>query len=152
MTVYCTSFLIHSTDNPPKALDIAHNDPAYRDLLPHFAAVAFMGTPHGGSDVAFWTSFGARLLHAMSLGTRTNKDLLKSLRKDSHFLGLLSQKFAVQSNALRILSFYETEKFPMMNCRVSSTPRILMESHEVLVIHSHCKDRRERVCSSTAPK
>ncbi len=102
-----------------KALSIAHEEPTYRSLLDRFAAVAFMETPHGGSDVASWTTLGARLLNALSLGTRTNKELLECLRKDSSLLTLLSQKSAVQSQSLRIVSFYETEKFPMMSCRVS---------------------------------
>ena len=102
-----------------KALSIAHEEPTYRSLIDRFAAVAFMGTPHGGSGVASWTTLGARLLNALSLGTRTNKELLECLRKDSPLLTLLSLKFAVQSQFLRILSFYETEKFPMMSCRVS---------------------------------
>ena len=104
-----------------KALSIAYEEPSHRSLLDRFAAVAFMGTSHGGSDVAFWTTVGARLLNALSLGTRTNKELLECLRKDSPLLTLLSQKFAVQSQLLRILSFYEAEKFRMMSCRVSVT-------------------------------
>jgi hypothetical protein len=78
-----------------------------------------MGTPHGGADVAFWASYAGKLLNAVSLGTRTNKDLLRVLRTDSSFLGLLSQKFKIQSQSLQIISFYEVEKFPLLNCRVS---------------------------------
>jgi hypothetical protein len=80
-----------------------------------------MGTPHGGSDIAFWASYAGNLINAISFGTRTNKDLLGVLRKDSTFLGCLSQKFILQSRSMRILSFYETEKFPLLNCRVSNT-------------------------------
>jgi len=78
-----------------------------------------MGTPHGGSDIAFWTSHASRLIHAATLGTRTNKDLLQVLRKDSEFLESLSKKFALQNQSLKILSFYETEKLSFMNCPVS---------------------------------
>lgn len=77
-----------------------------------------MGTPHGGSDVALWASHASRFLHAASLGTRTNKDLINFLRKDSKFLGSLSKKFEIQNASLQILTFYETEKFPMLNSRV----------------------------------
>ncbi len=102
-----------------QALNLAYQDgKSYRELLERFAGVAFMGTPHGGSDVAFWTSYAVRLLHAASLGTRTNKGLLQFLRKDSKALGLLSSKFGTQNESLQILSFYEIEKFPMLNCRV----------------------------------
>ena len=80
-----------------------------------------MGTPHGGSDIAFWASYAGNLINAISFGTRTNKDLLGVLRKDSEFLGSLSDKFLLQSRFMHILSFYETEKFPMMNCRVHNS-------------------------------
>ena len=102
-----------------KALGIAHEELTYRSLLDSFAVVAFIGTSHRGSDVASWTTLGARLVNALSLGTKTNKELLECLRKDLSLLYLLSQRFAVQNQSLRILSFYETEKFPMMSCRVS---------------------------------
>jgi hypothetical protein len=61
-----------------------------------------MGTPHGGSDIAFWGSYAGNLINAISLGTRTNKDLLRVLRKDSAFLGSLSQKFILQSRFMLI--------------------------------------------------
>ena len=35
-----------------EALSIAYEEPRYRSLLDRFAAVAFMGAPHGGSGVA----------------------------------------------------------------------------------------------------
>jgi len=102
-------------------LIICHNDGHYRHLLEKFHGVVFMGTPHGGSDIAFWASYAGNLINAVSLGTRTNKDLLRVLRKDSAFLGSLSQKFILQSKFMHILSFYETEKFAMLNRRVSKS-------------------------------
>ena len=89
-----------------------------------------MGTPHGGSDVALWASLAANFLHSASYGSRTNKDLLQLLRRDSKYLGSLSKQFLMQNQSLRILSFYETEKFPLLNCRVNAAryfPRHLRE-------------------------
>jgi protein SERAC1 len=102
-----------------QALNLAHQCPEdYQDMLEKFTGVVFMGTPHAGSDVALWASYAGRLLHAASFGTRTNIGLLEVLRKDSGFLGELSRTFALQNKSLRIINFYETEKFPMLNVRV----------------------------------
>ncbi|KAH6976535.1 Alpha/Beta hydrolase protein [Ilyonectria sp. MPI-CAGE-AT-0026] len=87
-------------------------------LLAWLRGVVFMGTPHAGSDVAFWGALAGRLLHTASLGTSTNRGLLKLLRKDSTFLGALSLRFAMENPQIRILSFYELEKFPFLNCRI----------------------------------
>ncbi|KAE8452345.1 hypothetical protein EG329_001045 [Mollisiaceae sp. DMI_Dod_QoI] len=101
-----------------QALSICHSDPIYREMIDKFLGVVFMGTPHGGSDVAFWASYAGKLLNIVTFGTRTNKDLLLLLRKDSTFLGSLSQKFKAQCDSLQVLTFYETEKFPLLNCRI----------------------------------
>jgi hypothetical protein len=74
-----------------------------------------MGTPHGGSDIAFWMSYAANVTHAVSYGTRQNKNLVKVLRKDSTFLGTLSRKFVEQNEALNIITFYETKKLPTLD-------------------------------------
>jgi hypothetical protein len=50
-----------------------------------FHGVVFMGTPHGGSDIAFWASYAGNLVSAISFGTRTNKDLLGVLRNSKRF-------------------------------------------------------------------
>ena len=115
-------------------MNIAHRDTkSYGEVLHKFAGVAFIGTPHGGADLAFWMTFASRLLSAASLGTRTNKGLVQVLRKDSMFLGALSKRFAVQNTSQPILSFYETKKFPMLNCRVgtSSVPFKLFDCQDI---------------------
>ena len=38
--------------------------------------VIFPGTPHRGSDVAYWTVVAARFLHTAQLSTRTDTELL----------------------------------------------------------------------------
>ncbi|KAK0722624.1 Alpha/Beta hydrolase protein, partial [Lasiosphaeria miniovina] len=112
-------FICHSLGGivVKQALNIAH---AHGDT--HMASwlkgVVFMGTPHAGSGVAFWASLAGTLLSTASLGTSTNKDLLKLLCKDSTFLDSLSQRFAAENPQLPILSFYELEKFPFLNRRV----------------------------------
>lgn len=106
-----------------QALNIAHTKKttnigeAY--IIKWISGVVFMGTPHAGSGVAFWASLAVKLLHTASLGTTTNKGLLKLLCRDSKFLEGLSRRFVVENPLLRILSFYELEKVSFLNCRVS---------------------------------
>jgi hypothetical protein len=113
-----------------QAINIAHQRTRdYGEILHRFAGVTFMGTPHGGADLAFWMTYAGRVLQTASLGTRTNKGLVKVLRRDSVFLGALSERFAVQNASQPIISFYETEKFPLLNCRVCSTLYPLCSFH-----------------------
>jgi len=71
-----------------QAINIAHQRTRdYGEILHRFTGIEFMGTPHGGADLAFWMTYASRVLHTASLGTRTNKDLVKVLRRDSIFLG-----------------------------------------------------------------
>ncbi|KAH8782222.1 hypothetical protein F5882DRAFT_439845 [Hyaloscypha sp. PMI_1271] len=117
-----------------QALVLCNNGQNYRHLLERIHGIVFMGTPHRGSDIAFWASYAGNLINAVSFGTRTNKDLLGVLRKDSSFLGSLSQKFVLQSRFMHILSFYETERFPMLNCRiVEKGSAHLSVSNEILL-------------------
>ncbi|KAK0707113.1 Alpha/Beta hydrolase protein, partial [Lasiosphaeria miniovina] len=114
-------FICHSLGGlvVKQALNIAHGDAHMATWL---KGVVFMGTPHAGSGVAFWASLAGTLLSTASLGTSTNKDLLKLLCSDSAFLDNLSRKFAAENPQLPILSFYELEKFPFLNRRVRLQP------------------------------
>jgi hypothetical protein len=112
-----------------KALNIAHSKKThikdYAHLLKWLSGVVFMGTPHSGSDVAFWASLAAKLLSTASFGTSTNKGLLRLLCRDSAFLGSLSRRFAVENPQLPVLTFYELEKFAFLNCRVRCKSLVL---------------------------
>ncbi|KAK3387786.1 hypothetical protein B0H63DRAFT_559240 [Podospora didyma] len=105
-----------------QALNIAHGNKTINagdaHIIRWLSGVVFMGTPHAGSGVAFWASLAGKLLNTASLGTTTNHDLLKLLCRDSSFLEGLSRQFALENPQLRILSFYELEKFPFLNRRV----------------------------------
>ncbi len=125
-------------------------------MIDKFLGVVFMGTPHGGSDVAFWASYAGKLLNIVTFGTRTNKDLLLLLRKDSTFLGSLSQKFKAQCDSLQVLTFYETEKFPLLNCRVRGFSSRNLHLHLAYsyecVLTPLVEDCREGICSFGGPK
>jgi len=77
-----------------------------------------MGTPHRGSDVAFWTDFLARALHIAQFGAGTNKNLVSSLKKNSRLLSDISDQFVERSANLQIRTFYEMEKLDYMNILV----------------------------------
>jgi len=82
------------------------------------SGIIFMGTPHSGSNIAFWGSIAANLLHTVSLGTSTNKGLLKVLHRNSLFLENVSRFFKLFCQDLQVLSFYELERFRGLSCRV----------------------------------
>jgi hypothetical protein len=70
-----------------------------------------MGTPHRGSDSAYWFDFLARLLHTAQFGTGTNIRLLPALQKNSEALGKISQQSIERLEKLMIRTFYETQKY-----------------------------------------
>jgi hypothetical protein len=59
------------------------------------------------------------VLKAATLGTSTNTRLARELSSGSDTLRRISSSFTSWGKELTIYSFYETEKMPGMNCRVS---------------------------------
>jgi hypothetical protein len=105
-----------------QALILAHErSNLYGDLLNRVRGVAFMGTPHRGSDSAFWASFLANVLYVANVGLNTNRELVAALKKESTTLSKLSEQFIERGARLQITTFYETEKFDYLNCVVSSS-------------------------------
>ncbi|KAE8446972.1 hypothetical protein EG329_011454 [Mollisiaceae sp. DMI_Dod_QoI] len=90
----------------------------YADILDNIQGVAFFGTPHRGSDLAFWDYIGATLVRSVTLGYSTNKTLSKELKIDSEMLKRVSESFAYRGAKMKIRSFYETESMKGLNCRV----------------------------------
>jgi hypothetical protein len=70
-----------------------------------------MGTPHRGSDSAYWFDFLARALHVAQFGSGTNTKLLPALQKNSEALGKISQQSIERLEKLMIRTFYETQKY-----------------------------------------
>lgn len=90
----------------------------YGPLLEKIQGIIFLGTPHRGSDLAYWDSIGTRIVRAATLGLTTNTKLSKDLKVDSEMLKRISDSFAHRGAAFRIRSFYETEFLPGLNCCV----------------------------------
>jgi protein SERAC1 len=82
-----------------------------------------MGTPHRGSNVAYWSKFLANVLHTTQLGNNTSSQLLSDLQQNSRILSEISTQFVERGSALQIRTFYETEKVDFLNCIVSQFSR-----------------------------
>lgn len=79
----------------------------YESLSRDVCGVMFMGTPHRGSDVAFWSKFFRSFANTLTLGNiRTS--LLKDLEPKSETLWNISSAFIQRGKSLKkIFSFYE---------------------------------------------
>lgn len=82
--------------------------------------MVFFGTPHRGSDLAFWDLTAVSLVQASTLGYVANAKLSKELKIDSKTLKRISELFAHRGAKFGIRSFYETQCMPGLNCLVSS--------------------------------
>jgi hypothetical protein len=70
-----------------KAIILAHSRSVlFRDLLPHVKGIMFLGTPHRGSDVAYWTRILRNLANGAFRGS-LRADLLQDLERKSPVLG-----------------------------------------------------------------
>ncbi|XWW98067.1 hypothetical protein V2A60_006063 [Cordyceps javanica] len=101
-----------------QAVNRAFETKRYQQLSKHFAAVAFFGTPHRGSDIAQWGTMLGSILKIGSLGSTTNLQLTKDLEPKSRVLTQISDSFTGHGKSLTIFSFYETEKMNHANCLV----------------------------------
>jgi protein SERAC1 len=90
----------------------------YGPLLSSVCGVVFMGTPHRGSNVAYWSKILANVVHTAQLGNSTSSRLLSDLQKNSSILSEISSQFVERGSALQIRTFYETEKVDFLNCVV----------------------------------
>ena len=96
-----------------KAMVLAHErstEPDFKDILDNTKAMAFLSVPHKGADIAWWGTFGANILNSASMGTSTNKKLIKDLKKYSPVLMDISRQFVPRSQGLTIYAFYERTK------------------------------------------
>ncbi|RKL37927.1 hypothetical protein BFJ72_g7387 [Fusarium proliferatum] len=70
----------------------------------------FLGTPHRGSDVAFWGSLLAKLADVVTLGS-IRTQVLEDLKRKSDMLGAICSQFIERSESLhRIFSIYERQR------------------------------------------
>lgn len=82
----------------------------YGELLDSIHSVIFFGTPHRGSDLAWWADFTANLLRALELGRGTNTNYIEALKRNSKEFSLISQQWVERSQNIEIRTYYETER------------------------------------------
>jgi hypothetical protein len=93
-----------------KALIIAHErSERYSSISKDTFGVMFMGTPHRGSDMAFWTSIFSSLADILTLGS-IRTELLQDLQPKSACLGNICSQFVERAQSLRIFTVYERLK------------------------------------------
>ncbi|KAK4155684.1 hypothetical protein C8A00DRAFT_41698 [Chaetomidium leptoderma] len=114
-------FLCHSLGGLvfKQAVILAHeqND-HYSVILDNIHGVAFFGTPHRGSDLAFWDRIGTSLSHIGTLGYLGNSKMSKSLKVNAKMLKDITDSFAHRGGKFGIRTFYETERMTGLNGRV----------------------------------
>ncbi|KIW70685.1 hypothetical protein PV04_02930 [Phialophora macrospora] len=90
-----------------QALVHASTMPKFRHIASRTTGVIFLGTPHQGSQVAFWARAVARALKAHG----SNPYLLEEIILDSPKLRDLHHDFvAILQNTLSVVNIYETRK------------------------------------------
>lgn len=87
--------------------------------------VVFLGTPHRGSDIAYWSGLLTKVANIAVLG-RLRQDLLDNLRPKSAELGTICAQFVERGIGLQIFSLYERLTMPVINALVSKSPHILI--------------------------
>lgn len=82
----------------------------YGELLNNIKAAMFLGTPHRGSDAAYWATYAANTLKILQLGRGTNNLFVSALQKNSTEFANISQQWIERAAPLKIRTFYETER------------------------------------------
>lgn len=80
----------------------------YSEVLQSIKCVMFFGTPHRGSDAAYWAAYVTRVLSVIQLGRGTNQAFVSALKPNSETFSNISEQWIERADQLRIRSFYET--------------------------------------------
>ncbi|KAF4343770.1 ankyrin repeat [Fusarium beomiforme] len=106
-------FICHSLGGivVKRALAIAHErSRRYDSITRDTFGIMFLGTPHRGSDVAFWGNLLAKLADVLTLGS-IRTQVLEDLKRKSDMLGAICSQFVERSESLhRIFSIYERQR------------------------------------------
>ena len=98
---------------------IAHErESLFGEIEKSVEGVIFMGTPHGGADVTFWSKMLENLA-SIPLRGSIRTDLLNDLQPKSESLGDACTQFTERGERLRIFSLYERLKITGLNDLVS---------------------------------
>jgi hypothetical protein len=93
------------------------NDPEYESIVRAISAIAFLATPHRGTDLAHILN---RILQSAMI--TNSKQYLTDLTKNSFSLQKLNEQFRHIAPRLNIISFYETRptSVGLKNARIVS--------------------------------
>ncbi|KAI1468752.1 uncharacterized protein F4812DRAFT_470599 [Daldinia caldariorum] len=106
----------------------------YKEILSCVQGVAFLGTPHQGSEAANWAQILANMLDVMSFNSNMNTALLENLQEQSDVLFKISESFVDRCDKLQIVSFYETRELSGTNVVVvPKKSALLLRSNETPV-------------------
>lgn len=95
-----------------QAMILAHErSQYYAELLSAIKGAVFFGTPHRGSDLAYWATFAATLANVVQLGRNTNTTYVKGLKENSKEFAHIAQQWIERGSKLQIRTFYETERY-----------------------------------------
>ena len=107
------------TNNVSQALNKSKTsaDNYLKNILECTWGIAFLGTPHSGSDQAGWAGIATKMI---GLVKQTNKDIIEPLKRNSYELERIEGDFQTMIRArhnekkrvLHIVSFYETNPIP----------------------------------------
>jgi hypothetical protein len=80
--------------------------------------IVFLGTPHRGSDLAYWSEILIKLAHVAVFG-RCRQDLLNNIELKSTEMGAICSQFVELGIGLQIFSLCERLATPAINAFVS---------------------------------
>ena len=86
-----------------QALIDAHNDQCYSRVLNNIKAIVFLGTPHGGANLA-------SLLRNLLLISFSQRIFVDQLRVKSELIQGINDQFQDFSESLELVSFYESKE------------------------------------------
>ena len=106
-------------------------------------AIAFLGTPHGGSDLASWVTIPAKALGVLK---SINTDLLSVLQINSEVLYRIQNDFLSlvrdlreQDRSLKITCFFESLSMPHVGTIVAR-PSASLAGYNTISIHANHRD------------
>ena len=130
----CKDSILQSKNSP---------DPHLRKLFECIRAIAFLGTPHGGSDLAMWAKIPAK---ALGIVKSTNTDLLSILQTGSEVLARIQsdfysmlRKFSEDGRCLNITCFWESLPMPHVGTIVARASASLA-GYNAISIHADHRD------------
>ncbi|PKS08577.1 hypothetical protein jhhlp_004963 [Lomentospora prolificans] len=143
-------FVVHSLGGLVLKTALLHANESRANHTSHIAAVAdstaaiaFMGTPHRGSEQAQW---GSILASALNYVKQDNSELVKRLNKEEPRLDLLQERFMKflewrkdQARPINITCFYEELPLPVIGTIVPAASAKI-DPYDSIGIHENHKD------------